>query len=395
MVWPYNTVRWSTIYHWLGSLLLRCFEYKRGNSVKHVLLYCRSGFEKECAGEIQDKATQLEVFGFPRLKNNTGFVLFECYQAGEADKLIKEVDFQSLIFARQMIAVAVEIKDLPTDDRISPILEALSEKEGFPRCGDIRIETPDTNEAKELLKFCRKFTVPMRQAMRGKGLMTAKDNVKKPVLHLCFIAPGHCFIGYSYPTNNSQFFMGIPRLKFPSDAPSRSTLKLEEAFHVFIPRDEWDERLAPGMWGVDLGACPGGWTYQLVKRSMFVHCVDNGMMADSLMETGQIKHHMVDGFKFEPDRKNVTWIICDMVEKPARVAHLMGEWIIKGWAKEALFNLKLPMKGRYDEVLQDIENLKQFLIDNKVKFKMQAKHLYHDREEITVHIQSLSNISPY
>ena len=258
-----------------------------------------------------------------------------------------------------------------------------------------KIETPDTNEAKELLKFCRKFTVPMRQAMRGKGLMTAKDNVKKPVLHLCFIAPGHCLVGYSYPTNNSQFFMGIPRLKFPSDAPSRSTLKLEEAFHVFIPRDEWDERLAPGMWGVDLGACPGGWTYQLVKRSMFVHCVDNGMMADSLMETGQIKHHMVDGFKFEPDRKNVTWIICDMVEKPARVAHLMGEWIIKGWAKEALFNLKLPMKGRYDEVLQDIENLKQFLIDNKVKFKMQAKHLYHDREEITVHIQSLSNISPY
>nr|WP_275665232.1 23S rRNA (cytidine(2498)-2'-O)-methyltransferase RlmM [Vibrio sp. Isolate22] len=395
MVWPNNSVWWSTIYHWLGSLLLRCFEYKRGNSVKHVLLYCRSGFEKECAGEIQDKATQLEVFGFPRLKNNTGFVLFECYQAGEADKLIKEIDFQSLIFARQMLAVAVEIKDLPTDDRISPILEALSEKEGFPRCGDIRIETPDTNEAKELLKFCRKFTVPMRQAMRGKGLMTAKDNAKKPVLHFCFIAPGHCFVGYSYPTNNSQFFMGIPRLKFPSDAPSRSTLKLEEAFHVFIPRDEWDERLAPGMWGVDLGACPGGWTYQLVKRSMFVHCVDNGMMADSLMETGQIKHHMVDGFKFEPDRKNVTWIICDMVEKPARVAHLMGEWIIKGWAKEALFNLKLPMKGRYDEVLQDIENLKLFLIENKVKFKMQAKHLYHDREEITVHIQSLSNISPH
>nr|WP_275659284.1 23S rRNA (cytidine(2498)-2'-O)-methyltransferase RlmM [Vibrio chagasii] len=395
MVWPNNSVWWSTIYHWLGSLLLRCFEYKRGNSVKHVLLYCRSGFEKECAGEIQDKATQLEVFGFPRLKNNTGFVLFECYQAGEADKLIKEIDFQSLIFARQMLAVAVEIKDLPTDDRISPILEALSEKEGFPRCGDIRIETPDTNEAKELLKFCRKFTVPMRQAMRGKGLMTAKDNAKKPVLHLCFIAPGHCFVGYSYPTNNSQFFMGIPRLKFPADAPSRSTLKLEEAFHVFIPRDEWDERLAPGMWGVDLGACPGGWTYQLVKRSMFVHCVDNGMMADSLMETGQIKHHMVDGFKFEPDRKNVTWIICDMVEKPARVAHLMGEWIIKGWAKEALFNLKLPMKGRYDEVLQDIENLKLFLIENKVKFKMQAKHLYHDREEITVHIQSLSNISPH
>ncbi len=363
--------------------------------MKQLMLYCRSGFEKECAGEIQDKATQLEVYGFPRVKKNSGYVVFECYQDGDADKLVKGLDFSSLIFARQMFAVAAECDSLPSDDRISPILEVLSEVEGFPRCGDLRIETPDTNEAKELLKFCRKFTVPMRQALRGKGLMWDKDNAKKPVLHICFVAPGHCYVGYSFPGNNSQFFMGIPRLKFPADAPSRSTLKLEEAFHVFIPREEWDERLAPGMWGVDLGACPGGWTYQLVKRSMFVHCVDNGMMADSLMETGQIKHHMVDGFKFEPDRKNVTWIVCDMVEKPARVAHLMGQWLLKGWAKEAIFNLKLPMKGRYDEVLQDLENLKMFLIENKVKFKLQAKHLYHDREEITIHIQCLSNISPY
>ncbi len=140
---------------------------------------------------------------------------------------------------------------------------------------------------------------------------------------------------------------------------------------------------------------PGGWTYQLVKRSMFVHSIDNGQMAQSLMDTGQVKHHEVDGFKFEPARKNVTWIVCDMIEKPARVAHLMGDWMIKAWAKEAIFNLKLPMKGRYDEVLQDIENLKEYMIQNGVKFKLQAKHLYHDREEITVHIQRLDNRSPH
>lgn len=362
--------------------------------MKQVMLYCRSGFEKECAGEIQDKATQLEVFGFPRVKNNTGYVLFECYQQGDADRLIKNIDFQSLIFARQMFAIAAEFSELPKDDRISPILVELADRDAFPVCGDLRVETPDTNEAKELLKFCRKFTVPLRQAMRGKGLLYKKDNAKKPVLHVCFVAPGHCYVGYSYTSNNSQFFMGIPRLKFPSDAPSRSTLKLEEAFHVFIPKEEWETRLASGMWGVDLGACPGGWTYQLVKRSMFVHAIDNGMMADSLMDTGQVKHHMVDGFKFEPARKNVTWLVCDMIEKPSRVAKLIGEWIYRGWAKETIFNLKLPMKGRYDEVLEDIETLKQFLTDNDVKYKLQAKHLYHDREEITVHIQCLSNISP-
>ncbi|MGY5816948.1 hypothetical protein ACXHPX_06295, partial [Vibrio cincinnatiensis] len=66
--------------------------------MKQVMLYCRAGFEKECAGEIQDKASQLEVYGFPRLKNNTGYVLFECYQDEDADKLIKQIDFQALIF---------------------------------------------------------------------------------------------------------------------------------------------------------------------------------------------------------------------------------------------------------------------------------------------------------
>ncbi|MEZ9786568.1 23S rRNA (cytidine(2498)-2'-O)-methyltransferase RlmM [Vibrio breoganii] len=360
--------------------------------MKQVILYCRAGFEKDCAGEIQDKANNLEVFGFPRVKRNSGYVLFECYTEGDAERLVREIDFKTLIFARQMFAVAASLEELPESDRISPILDALAQQEGVPTCGDLRVETPDTNEAKELLKFCRKFTVPLRQAMRGKGLLYKKDNLKKPVMHLCFVEPGKCYVGYSYANNNSQFFMGIPRLKFPSDAPSRSTLKLEEAFHVFIPKSEWEERLASGMWAVDLGACPGGWTYQLVKRSMFVHAIDNGMMAQSLMDTGQVKHQQVDGFKFEPPRKNVTWLVCDMIEKPSRVAQLMGEWIIKGWCKEAIFNLKLPMKGRYDEVLGDIENLKVFLKENGIKFTLQAKHLYHDREEITVHVQSHTNL---
>src|SRR3546814_1126995 len=49
-----------------------------------------------------------------------------------------------------------------------------------------------------------------------------------------------------------------------------STLKLEEAWHHFIPRDQWDERLHSDMTGVDLGAAPGGWTWQLVNRGMLV-----------------------------------------------------------------------------------------------------------------------------
>lgn len=183
--------------------------------------------------------------------------------------------------------------------------------------------------------------------------------------------------------------MGIPRLKFPADAPSRSTLKLEEAFHVFIPADEWDERLANGMWAVDLGACPGGWTYQLVKRNMWVYSVDNGPMAQSLMDTGQVTWLREDGFKFRPTRSNISWMVCDMVEKPAKVAALMAQWLVNGWCRETIFNLKLPMKKRYEEVSHNLAYIQAQLDEHGINAQIQARQLYHDREEVTVHVRRI------
>ncbi|WP_350304677.1 23S rRNA (cytidine(2498)-2'-O)-methyltransferase RlmM [Photorhabdus viridis] len=352
-----------------------------------IALYCRPGFEKECAAEITDKAGQKEIYGFARVKDNSGYVLFECYQHEDADRLIREIPFRELIFARQMLVVGELLRDLSPEDRISPIIGMLQGV--MERAGELRVEVPDTNESKELLKFCRKFTVPLRNAMRQEKILLITENANRPVIHVFFIAPGCCYVGYSYSNNNSPFYMGIPRLKFPSDAPSRSTLKLEEAFHVFIPYDEWEERLASGLYAVDLGACPGGWTYQLVKRSMMVHAVDNGLMSESLMDTGQVKHHKVDGFKFVPSTKNIYWLVCDMVEKPAKVTQLMSDWLVNGWCREAIFNLKLPMKKRYEEVAYNLQKMHLQLKENGINAQIQAKHLYHDREEITVHVRRI------
>ena len=63
--------------------------------------------------------------------------------------------------------------------------------------------------------------------------------------------------------------------------------------------------LAPvlGLKAVDLQCLPGGWTYQLVRRGMMVTAVDNGMMAQSLMDTGQVKHIRDDGFVWRPSKE--------------------------------------------------------------------------------------------
>lgn len=358
-----------------------------------LALYCRAGFEKEVAGEIADRAAELGVFGFANLKENSGFVIFECYQANDADKLARELRLNSLIFVRQIIVVGDLLQNLPENDRISPILAEYAKIQP-KNSSEIVVETPDTNEAKELLTFCRKFTVPLRNALKKQGYLSAKPNAKNSLsLHILFIGSGKCYVGYAYNHNRSEHLMGIPRLKFPFDAPSRSTLKLEEAILAFIPSAEEPKRLNDQMIGVDLGACPGGWTYQLVKRGLFVYAVDHGKMAASLHDTGRIEHCPEDGFKFQPPkRKQIDWLVCDMVEQPMRIAKLIAKWLLNGWCRETIFNLKLPMKKRYQEVKLCLEFLETELTKQGFWFNIQAKHLYHDREEITVHIAVLGKM---
>ncbi|MGL5287662.1 MAG: 23S rRNA (cytidine(2498)-2'-O)-methyltransferase RlmM, partial [Aeromonas sp.] len=54
--------------------------------------------------------------------------------------------------------------------------------------------------------------------------------------------------------------------------------------------------------------------------------------------------------------------------------------------QEAIFNLKLPMKTRFAESEHNLDVLRELLaeVDNGVV--SEAKQLYHDREEITVHV---------
>ncbi len=350
-----------------------------------IIIYCRPGFESDAAAEITHHANERDVGGFVKAKPNAGYIIFQCYDEAEAEMMVRKMPFSQLVFARQWF-VGKLVNNMPIDDRVTAIAEGVDD---FPLCGELRVETPDTNEGKELQKFCKKLSVPLRKQLVANETLLANEVKNRPVMHVLFLSNSAAYVGYSYSYNNSPYYMGILRLKMPKDAPSRSTLKLDEAFHVFVPEEEREERVQSGMRGVDLGACPGGWTYQLVRRGMMVQAIDNGPMADSLMETGQVKHLREDGFKFRPEKRNIHWLVCDMVEKPTKVTDLMIDWAVNDFVKEIIFNLKLPMKKRFDSVYQCMEMIRTELESYGVKYALQAKHLYHDREEVTVHLQVL------
>lgn len=61
----------------------------------------------------------------------------------------------------------------------------------------------------------------------------------------------------------------------------------------------------------------------------------------------------------------------------------MGEWIADGAARRAIFNLKLPMKRRYEEVVRCRAIIEERLARSGVRSKLSLRQLYQNREEVT------------
>jgi 23S rRNA (cytidine2498-2'-O)-methyltransferase len=342
-----------------------------------LLAYCRAGFEPDLVAEITQRvgsapsAVRAPVLG--------AFVHVE-YPASAA-KRVEAAASEPLIFARQIVIARVAPIALGLSDRVTPIADAavaFCQARGITAVEGIWIEYPDTNDGKSLSKLAGALEMRVSPILAERGFL--KDEAPWR-LHVMLANKQEAIIACARVADASHWRLGIPRMRMPHDAPSRSTLKLAEAIHVFLgERDE--KMLMPEMRAVDLGAAPGGWTWQLIHRGLHVTAVDNGAMKGELVDNALVRHLREDGFRYRP-KKEVDWMVCDMVESPSRIAKLVGQWIGEGWARHCIFNLKLPMKKRLDEV----ERCSAIILDLagplQPRLDLRFKHLYHDREEVT------------
>jgi len=346
-----------------------------------IMLLCRPGFENECAAEIMDHAVRTGFAAYVKAETGTGYATLVSAEGRDTAGLMQSSDFKDLIFARQWFASAQRIDDLPARDRTPPLLTAAAgiASQLGTRFKELELSYPDTNEGKALSRFCRSFRPHLLDALRRQDLLSPDSACR---LHLFFLDSTRAWPGISWLDNSAPDPMGIPRLRMPDSAPSRSTLKLEEAINWFFDQPEQDAWFRPGMRAVDLGAAPGGWSWQLVKRGLLVTAVDNGPMNADLMRTGMVEHVRADAFTYTPEHRT-DWLVCDMVERPLHVSRLVTRWLVRFNCKAAIFNLKLPMKKRYQSVLECKGAIEQALNDAGIRHRLRIKHLYHDREEVT------------
>ena len=59
----------------------------------------------------------------------------------------------------------------------------------------------------------------------------------------------------------------------------------------------------------------------------------------------------------------------------------MATWIREGWCRHTIFNLKLPMKKRWQETQLCLQ---LFTEQAEKPMTVRARQLFHDREEITI-----------
>jgi 23S rRNA (cytidine2498-2'-O)-methyltransferase len=350
-------------------------------TLQQIMLLCRPGFESECAAEMMDYARKAGFSAYINAKKDSGYAQLVNAENRGIHPLLHAINFNELIFTRQWFASTEKINGLPEQNRTAPLVSLAKKIADELDCSfsELELSYADTNEGKTLNRFCTAFRPHMLAALTQHKLLSKHTGLR---LHIFFMDSANAWMGISPLDNSAQDPMGIPRLRMPRSAPSRSTLKLDEAVNWFFSKEQQSSWFKPGMHAVDLGAAPGGWSWQLVNRGLLVTAVDNGPMDKTLMSSGMVEHLRSDAFTYKPDTK-IDWLVCDMAERPLHVSRLIARWFIQGSCRAAIFNLKLPMKKRYQSVLECKDLLNRELTKTGIKHSLQIKQLYHDREEVT------------
>ena len=169
---------------------------------------------------------------------------------------------------------------------------------------------------------------------------------------------------------------GQRRMADDPDAPSRSYLKVEEAYGILGETPQADQVV------VDLGAAPGGWSFSAAERGAQVVAVDNGPLKAGATDHPRIAHRREDAFDFEVTGDPVDWLFCDLVEDPYHVLEdILEHWVERRWCRAFVVNLKC---GRTDvsRLLGRLKAPAGILAEGCVTLRV--RHLFHDRDEITV-----------
>lgn len=138
----------------------------------------------------------------------------------------------------------------------------------------------------------------------------------------------------------SPFPKGEVPIAVDKAAPCRAFAKLVEA------EQRLGRPITPGETCVDLGACPGSWSYVALARGARVTAVDRSPLREDLMRHPRLTFHQGDAFAFQPSQ-TVDWLLCDVIAAPDRSIDLVLDWCRRRLCRHFVVTIKFKGTGDY------------------------------------------------
>ncbi|PPQ28746.1 SAM-dependent methyltransferase [Rhodopila globiformis] len=167
------------------------------------------------------------------------------------------------------------------------------------------------------------------------------------------------------PVKSSPFVNG--ECRFEEDhagPPSRAYLKLWEAL---TRAGAWP---APGETCLDLGACPGGWTWVLARLGARVTAVDKAPLDPAVAAMPGVAERRDSAFALAPEK--VDWLCSDVIAYPDRLLALVRRWIAAQAPRHIVCTIKF--QGATDH---DAAEAFAAIPGGRVM------HLFHNKHELT------------
>lgn len=169
----------------------------------------------------------------------------------------------------------------------------------------------------------------------------------------------HC--ASAFPNGEIQF------IEDHIGSPSRAYLKLWDLFTVL------GQQPKPGEFCLDLGACPGGWTWVLQQLGARVLSVDKAPLDERISALPNVEYLAGSAFALDPKTIGpVDWLLSDVICYPQRLLTMVQKWLAAGTVKHFVCTIKFQGET-------DFETVQQFAAIPG----SQIMHLHHNKHELT------------
>lgn len=172
-------------------------------------------------------------------------------------------------------------------------------------------------------------------------------------------------------SHNTSSSYPLGEIRFEEDRfnpPSRAYLKLWEFFTLhadYLPKA--NDKV------IDMGSCPGGWTWVLNQLNCQITAVDRSPLDQSLSHEKNITEIKGDAFKVSPDDfEKFDWFFSDLICYPDKLFELVYKWYESGKVRNFVCTIKYQGKTDFQATEKFLEMKGSKII-----------HQFHNKHEVT------------